>query len=84
MPAFRRKGHSGHERHELDVISLMTGLVFTVLGVGWLLSEGTRLAFDAAWVVPLLLVGLGLVGLLGTVSGQRGEKGRMGDEGPEG
>ncbi len=55
------------ERHELNVFSLMAGLAFLVLGVGRLLAEATDLSFDAAWVVPVLLVGLGLAGLLGTV-----------------
>ncbi len=46
------------ERHDLDPISLVFGLAFTVLGLLFLTRP---LSMDAwRWVLPLLAVGLGL------------------------
>jgi hypothetical protein len=57
------------ERHDLDPISLVFGLAFTILG---LLSLVRPLGFEAwQWVPPLLAVGLGLAVLFSTRSSRR-------------
>jgi hypothetical protein len=58
-------------RHDLDLVSLMSGLVFLVLGAGWALDEPAGLDLHALWAVPVALVGVGLVGLAGAVNGVR-------------
>lgn len=51
-------------RHDLDPVALVAGLVFACTGLVALLEDGTGLA--ARWVVPVLLILLGLAGLLAT------------------
>jgi len=68
-------------RHDLDVFSLVTGLVFVAVAVGHLLDESSQLDFDGRWVVPLVLVAVGVpearpgiradLGALGLVEGER-------------
>ena len=50
-------------RHELDVFSLVTGLVFVAVAAGHLLDESSQLDFDGRWVVPLVMVAIGVAGL---------------------
>ena len=57
-------------RHELDVFSLVTGLVFVAVAAGHLLDESSQLDFDGRWVVPLVLVAVGVAGLAGLVRGR--------------
>jgi hypothetical protein len=54
-------------RHELDVFSLVTGLLFVAVAAGHLLDESSQLEFDGRWVVPLVLVAIGVAGLAGLV-----------------
>ncbi len=49
-------------RHELDVLSLVSGLAFIGAAVVFLLDEGT--AVSGRWAWPVLLIVLGVVGLL--------------------
>jgi hypothetical protein len=58
-------------RHDLDLVSLMSGLVFLVLGGGWALDEAADLDLTPLWAVPVALVGVGLVGLAGAVNAMR-------------
>jgi hypothetical protein len=57
-------------RHELDVFSLVTGLVFVAVAAGHLLDESSQLDFDGRWVVPLVMVAIGVAGLAGLVRGR--------------
>ena len=51
------------QRHDLDVLSLVAGVVFAVLG-GLFLADGLdALDLDVRWVAPILLIGLGVGGL---------------------
>jgi hypothetical protein len=54
-------------RHNLDVASLVTGLVFVAIAVVYLVSEYTDAHVSAGWVLPLGLIGLGLAGLAGSL-----------------
>jgi hypothetical protein len=54
-------------RHELDVASLVTGLVFVAIAVVYLVSAYTDTNVSAGWVLPLGLIGLGLAGLAGSL-----------------
>jgi hypothetical protein len=57
-------------RHDLDVFSLVTGLVFVAVAAGHLLDESSQLDFDGRWVLPLVLVAVGVAGLAGLVRGR--------------
>ncbi|MFN8133658.1 MAG: hypothetical protein U0R70_19115 [Solirubrobacteraceae bacterium] len=46
-------------RHDLDWVSLIAGLVFTVLALGYLLVAVTDLSIDGRFVWPVVLVALG-------------------------
>jgi hypothetical protein len=54
-------------RHELDLTSLVAGLVFVGIAVAYLIGEWTDAHVSAGWVLPLGLIGLGLAGLAGTL-----------------
>ncbi|HEX6921465.1 MAG TPA: hypothetical protein VF314_14670 [Actinomycetes bacterium] len=68
------------QRHELDLVSLVAGLLFVVAGAAFLVGEATDLRVDPAWVLPVVLVGLGVTGLVGASTG-RSRQGRGGDTG---
>jgi hypothetical protein len=52
------------ERHELDPLSLVGGVVFAGLGVLFLLDGAGTLTVQPRWVWPILLIALGVAGLL--------------------
>ncbi|MEY2476321.1 MAG: hypothetical protein QOG87_1636 [Actinomycetota bacterium] len=52
------------ERHELDPLSFVGGLVFAALGVLYLLDAADALTVQPRWVWPALLIALGVGGLL--------------------
>ena len=52
------------QRHELDAMALVAGLMFTGLGVLFALDAGGGVDVEARWIWPILLIGLGLGGLL--------------------
>jgi hypothetical protein len=54
-------------RHELDLISLVTGLVFVAIAATYLVGQYTDVDVSAGWVLPLGLIGLGLAGLTGSL-----------------
>lgn len=54
-------------RHELDLTSLVAGLVFVGIAVAYLIGAYTDVHIDAGWVLPIGLVGLGLAGLAGSL-----------------
>jgi hypothetical protein len=54
-------------RHELDLTSLVAGLVFIGIAVAYLIGSYTSVRIDAGWVLPIGLVGLGVAGLAGSL-----------------
>jgi hypothetical protein len=50
-------------RHELDWVSLIAGLVFTVFAIVYLISPAVDLRVDGRYVWPVVLVALGAAGL---------------------
>jgi uncharacterized membrane protein len=53
-------------RHELDLLSLLSGLFFTLVAFGFLLDAATDV-----WVVPLVLISVGVVGLAASFAAAR-------------
>jgi hypothetical protein len=56
-------------RHDVDVVSLVSGLVFAAIAGAYAIVRATNASFDAHWVFPALFIGLGLV--LGAVAVRR-------------
>lgn len=54
-------------RERLRVGHLAFGLAFAAIGLTWLL-RGTGLAVDAAWLVAVAALALGLAGLVTTLA----------------
>ncbi|RCV47801.1 hypothetical protein [Marinitenerispora sediminis] len=50
-------------RRRTDWGSLVAGLLFILLGVGFVARGTTNWGFDAMWVLPVLAVGLGVAGV---------------------
>jgi membrane protein implicated in regulation of membrane protease activity len=65
------------ERHPLDVLSLVFGLLFAALAIPVLVTD-TPWEFEAAWVVPAVIVAIGLV--IGASAFRRREPGTDLDE----
>lgn len=53
-------------RHDLDVLSLLTGLLYIGIGVVVLLHGVIGLQLPLRWLAPALLIALGLAGLVGS------------------
>ena len=53
---------------ELDQRSVIAGLLFTFIGVVFLINEATGVHLGVRWVFPTLLIGLGIAGLAGSAS----------------
>jgi uncharacterized membrane protein YfcA len=51
-------------RHDLDPVALLAGVAFLGVALGWVLNQAADA--PARWVVPVLLIGIGLVGLIAT------------------
>ena len=51
-------------RHDTDAVSFTAGVLFLAIGLAYLLPEVSDIRVATAWVVPALLIGLGLCGLL--------------------
>ena len=58
-------------RHDLDLVSLITGVVFALVAVTHLVGAATGDALDPLWLAPVLLIGLGVAGLAGSLRGSR-------------
>jgi hypothetical protein len=58
-------------RHELDLLSLLSGLFFTLVAFGFLLDAATDVRVEAEWVVPLVLISVGVVGLAASFAAAR-------------
>lgn len=55
------------KRHEPDWTSLIAGVTFCAIAVAYLGGEVTHRSLELRWVVPMLLIGLGIAGLAGTL-----------------
>ncbi|MEX2324301.1 MAG: hypothetical protein WD576_00995 [Nitriliruptoraceae bacterium] len=53
------------ERHNLDVLSLVFGIIFAIVGIVTLFDRFFFEVVDLRWFVPVVLIALG-VGLLAT------------------
>jgi hypothetical protein len=60
-------------RHDIDAVSLVAGALFIVVAIVHFSAGATDTELKLHWVVPALLVMLGVVGLLGALRGNRGE-----------
>jgi len=58
-------------RHSLDLVSLVAGLLFTLLAAGYIASDYYDVNLDPRLVFPLVLVVLGVGGLAGSIMAQR-------------
>jgi hypothetical protein len=54
------------KRHDPDWTSLIAGLTFCVIALAYLGGEVTHRSLELRWVIPVLLIGLGLAGVAGT------------------
>jgi hypothetical protein len=54
-------------KHELDVFSLLAGLVFVAVAVVHLVTANTHHSSDDRWVFPVAMVLVGLASLIGLV-----------------
>jgi hypothetical protein len=70
------------KRHELDLTSLIAGLLFVAIAVAYVVGEYTDVSVDGKWVLPAALVGLGIAGLVGGVARTRRSPVDVADEEP--
>ena len=54
-------------KHELDVFSLLAGVVFVAVAVVHLVTANTTHSSDVRWVFPVAMVLVGLASLIGLV-----------------
>jgi hypothetical protein len=55
----------------LDVTALVVGFMFVVIGTLFLMDEYDVLELDAIFVLPVLVIGLGIAIILGGRTGDR-------------
>jgi len=59
------------KRHELDWVSLIAGVVFLLVAVTHLIGAAAGDDPDLRWLLPAMLVGIGLAGLTGALRSSR-------------
>ena len=59
-------------RHETDAVSLVAGLLFLVVAVVHIAARSTGTDLNLRWMLPAVLVLLGVLGLLGAIRSPRG------------
>jgi hypothetical protein len=59
------------QRHDLDLTSLVSGVVFMTVGALFLLDLRADSSISPRWVTPFVLIGIGLAGLLSSVRPSR-------------
>lgn len=59
------------KRHPLDLLSLLTGTVFLVVAVVYLVADVIDRTPSAQVVMPLMVMGLGIAGLVAAVQSQQ-------------
>ena len=66
-------------RHPIDLLSLVAGLLFTALAVGYIVGNYSDVEINPRIVLPVTLVALGIAGLAGSVLAQRRSDKRLAD-----
>ena len=61
-------------RHEIDWVSLIAGGVFLLVAATHLVGAAAGDDPDLRWLLPAMLVGLGIAGVTGAVRGVRGPR----------
>jgi hypothetical protein len=61
-------------RHEIDAVSLAAGLLFLVVAAVHIVARSTETDLNLRWMVPAVLVLLGVLGLLSAVRFPRRER----------
>lgn len=61
-------------RHRTDGGALLSGVLLCTFGVLALLAAVSRMSFAWSWLLPGLLLGLGIAGVIGAVSRSRAER----------
>jgi O-antigen/teichoic acid export membrane protein len=51
------------KRHGMDPLTLVSGLLFLMVGAAYLIAELTDSEVDARWVIPVVFVTVGFAGL---------------------
>ena len=54
------------KRHELDLTSLISGVIFAAVGVVYLIDLSPDYSVRPRWVLALVLIGLGVASLAST------------------
>jgi hypothetical protein len=67
------------KRHDPDWTALIAGVTFSLIAIGYLVGEATHRSLELRWVLPILLIGLGLAGLAGTLVRARRMSGKPED-----
>ena len=62
-------------RHETDAVSLAAGLLFLVVAAVHVAARSSGTDLNLRWMVPAVLVLLGVLGLLGAIRSPRGTAG---------
>jgi len=70
-------------KHDLDLTSLIAGLVFVGIAVAYLVGAYTDIHVDGGWLLPIALVGLGLAGLAGSLRAGLRSTGEAATQGPD-
>lgn len=55
-------------RHAFDPVSFVAGVVFTAIAALYIVQTQTSFEVDARWVLPLMLIGLGVGGVVGALT----------------
>jgi hypothetical protein len=61
------------KRHSLDLVALLFGCLFLIVGGGFLIHELTGRDVDAAWMSAFVFIGLGAIALAVTL-GRRNDQ----------
>lgn len=75
-----RAGRTAGSGHVRDVLALGAGIVYTSVGLTYLLGGGHAVGSNGAWLTPVLLIILGAVGLVASMARPR----RVAPAGPGG
>lgn len=59
------------KRHAFDATSFLAGLVLGSIALAYLVAEQSGWDVDGRWVLPVVLIGLGVAGIVGAVGGLR-------------
>lgn len=70
-------------RHSTDMISLVSGVIFLGVVATWALHRADLVSGLRDWLLPLLLVGVGVIGLIGVRPRRRAAAARTGDPSAE-